>query len=697
MRLLVLAIATLGACTVEAGVASSRTLLQGHAARDTDGSGRPPRRHIPLSHVVHESHEPRHIEGWTRAERAVPVAILPMRIGLRQSNVDLGHEVLMNISNLTSPNYGKHMTSEEVIDFFAPAKESVDAVRDWLISEGVPAKKISQSANKQWIQFDATVADAERILHTSYHVYEHDESGIRNIACTEYHVPRQIRHHIDYITPGIKLMNAGYDDKRMELARRRRRKRQNYEYDIAHVETDDADDIAMLRNPGSCTASTTPACVRAQYQIPNGTRAARGNELGIFQSLSQHYNQRDLDTYFSNVAPWIPNGTHPELRSINGAEGPTTNQMAAGEEADLDFEVAIPLIHPQRTVLWQTDDEWYQLDQQKATTKYTGFFNTFFDAIDGSYCRLHAFGETGDCKRDQCRDPEYPNPNADSGYQGQLMCGVYEPTNVIAISYSGVESVLPYSYMQRQCLEILKLVLQGVTVVESSGDHGVGGKRNDPKAGCLGPNRDIFSPRTMSNCPYVLSVGATVLVNDTCRGPGKYKEVAPTYFASGGGFSNVFPTPIWQRRHVDNYLFRANVSHLGYVGGGNNFSHVGVEPGKLFNKAGRGYPDVAALGDNYLVHMQGFSDHLGGTSVAVPIWASILTLINEERLARGKGTVGFVHQVLYDHPEVFTDITTGSNPGCGSNGFAVHKGWDPVTGLGSPIYPRLLRLFLSLP
>jgi tripeptidyl-peptidase-1 len=35
-----------------------------------------------------------------------------------------------------------------------------------------------------------------------------------------------------------------------------------------------------------------------------------------------------------------------------------------------------------------------------------------------------------------------------------------------------------------------------------------------------------------------------------------------------------------------------------------------------------------------------------GTSVATPVWASILTLINEERLAAGKSTVGFVQQVL---------------------------------------------------
>lgn len=92
MRLFLLAIA--GAIAVEAGVASSRTPARGHAVRDASSSAG---RRIPPSHIVHERHEPRHTEGWTRAERADQDAILPMRIGLKQSNVDLGHELLMNL------------------------------------------------------------------------------------------------------------------------------------------------------------------------------------------------------------------------------------------------------------------------------------------------------------------------------------------------------------------------------------------------------------------------------------------------------------------------------------------------------------------------------------------------------------------------------------------------------------------------
>jgi len=59
--------------------------------------------------------------------------------------------------------------------------------------------------------------------------------------------------------------------------------------------------------------------------------------------------------------------------------------------------------------------------------------------------------------------------------------------------------------------------------------------------------------------------------------------------------------------------------------------------------------------------------------------------------------VGFVNPVLYAHPEMFNDITLGDNPGCGTNGFEAVPGWDPVTGLGTPNFPKMLEVFLSLP
>lgn len=43
------------------------------------------------------------------------------------------------------------------------------------------------------------------------------------------------------------------------------------------------------------------------------------------------------------------------------------------------------------------------------------------------------------------------------------------------------------------------------------------------------------------------------------------------------------------------------------------------------------------------------------------------------------------------------DIVQGNNLGCGTNGFLTAPGWDPVTGLGTPDYPKMLKFFLNLP
>lgn len=273
----------------------------------------------------------------------------------------------------------------------------------------------------------------------------------------------------------------------------------------------------------------------------------------------------------------------------------------------------------------------------------------FFDALDGSYCTSSAYGETGNCDKPECLDPVYPDPNP-GGYQGELQCGVYEPTNVISVSYGGGEGDLPDYYLRRQCDEILKLGLQGVTVVMSSGDSGVGSYAGDAGLanGCAGPDGTVFYPSSDASCPYVLSVGSTQLdrtggnssrLGSACN----LKEVATARFASGGGFSNVFETPEYQKRDVEKYFERVDLDFVGYKHAGNNFSDVGDGVYKI---GGRGYPDVSAIGDRFVVRADSAWGTIGGTSLSAPLWAAFLTLVNEERIAAGKGTVGFVNPVL---------------------------------------------------
>jgi len=67
---------------------------------------------------------------------------------------------------------------------FAPAPEAVAAVRAWLEESGIQG--VSQSVNKQWLQFDTAVEKLEALFMTQYHEFVHEESGGVHVACDEY-------------------------------------------------------------------------------------------------------------------------------------------------------------------------------------------------------------------------------------------------------------------------------------------------------------------------------------------------------------------------------------------------------------------------------------------------------------------------------------------------------------------------------
>ncbi|KAI0123235.1 peptidase S8/S53 domain-containing protein [Xylariales sp. AK1849] len=648
------------------------------------------KRDVPVTHGLHERQEPHWASRWVKRRKIPGQTILPVRIGLAQSNLTVGERRLREISDPGSRNYGRHLSTDEVIEMFAPTTVAVEAVKDWLVGAGCTAE-VSLSPNRQWIQFDAEARWVEELLFADFFEYEHRFSGIKTIAVKEYHVPRNLSHHVDYITPSIRLRASPNN---VTGLRKRTKGATNTGFIADSV---DATGGPPALNSRACDTYLTTACIRSQYYIQkNSISAIPGNELGIFEGSDQHYSKKDLDTFFANLYPSIPQGTYPEERLIDGAIGsvedvPNYNQSDAGTEANLDIEAAWPLIWPQRTVLFQADDEYYEVNQTSAETPYLGYWNTFFDAIDGSYCTDSSDGETGDCTTADCLDPIYPNPD---GYEGQLQCGIYRPTNVISISYSGGEADLPASYIRRQCHEIMKLSLQGVTVVESSGDYGVASYPGDAgmENGCAGPDGTIFYPAADVTCPYVLAVGATQL-NHVSPNSTDYYESALSY--SGGGFSNYFDAPLWQENAVSNYFSELNgtLGFAGYDNPGVNFTDAGSG---VYRTKGRAYPDVSAVGEHYEIFSAGKWGRASGTSLSAPIWAAVLTLVNERRLAANKSTVGLVHPVLYAHPEVFNDITKGSNPGCNSTGFPAAKGWDPISGLGTPNFPKLINLFLSL-
>lgn len=164
--------------------------------------------------------------------------------------------------------------------------------------------------------------------------------------------------------------------------------------------------------------------------------------------------------------------------------------------------------------------------------------------------------------------------------------------------------------------------------------------------------------------------------------PTQPEEACESVIYSGGGFSNVFQLPSYQSSAVKSYFK----------------NHLPSYSSAQYNNSQqtRGFPDISANGANYVVTVDGGFSLVFGTSASSPTLGSILTLINEARFNIGKGSLGFINPVAYAHPEIFNDITQGGNQGCGTPGFTSVSGWDPVTGLGTPNFPKMLPVFLAL-
>ncbi|KAF2862115.1 tripeptidyl peptidase-like protein [Piedraia hortae CBS 480.64] len=233
---------------------------------------------------------------------------------------------------------------------------------------------------------------------------------------------------------------------------------------------------------------------------------------------------------------------------------------------------------------------------------------------------------------------------------------------VISTSYGDDEQTVPESYARRVCAGLAQLGARGITVLFSSGDYGVGktGTCKSTKDG-----QDMFLPAFPAGCPWVTTVGGTANFNP---------ETAVTRYASGGGFANYFPTPAYQKNTIDAYI-----------------KSLGGKYDGLYNKTGRGYPDVAAQGNRDVIVYNSRVRTIGGTSASSPTMAGVLTLVNDALIAAGKPPLGFINPMLYKSTyKTFTDVTIGSSFGCGTDGFPATTGWDAVTGFGTPNFKKLL-------
>jgi kumamolisin len=246
----------------------------------------------------------------------------------------------------------------------------------------------------------------------------------------------------------------------------------------------------------------------------------------------------------------------------------------------------------------------------------------------------------------------YFAPNTDAGFVDAVAAAAHATPTPVAMSISWGQSEDAWTAQARTALDdaVVDAVALGVTVTAAAGDNGSTDGQTD------GAQHVDFP----ASSPHVLACGGTrleasggVIDTETVWNDGAGGG------ATGGGVSDVFAVPEWQRG-------------------------VGV-PAASGAAGGRGVPDVAAVADprtGYEVLVDGQRTVIGGTSAVAPLWAALVA-----RIVQSTGRpLGLAQPALYAAPTAFHDVVTGTN-----GAYRAAPGWDACTGLGSPDGAALLR------
>lgn len=362
------------------------------------------------AHHKYEIHEQRNIHptGWQKGERLDQQTILPVRIGLRQRNLDNIDHLLLQVSDPQSSNYGQHWSIDQVQSAFAPSKETREIVSQWLWSSGIALDRLGHDKGSGgWISFDATVAELETLFQTQYYRWTHPQAkngAFQPAVAHSYSLPSHIRPHVDFITPTlhfdakldrknnnflkreIKTDRSSSSPSEKEVHKRHRRIKSHLRIGsklspavIKHLSHD-----AALESKADylsiCSEVITPDCLRVLYNIPKlsyKTKVSSKNTFAVAGYSPNMYLTSDLKAFFGNYS------THqvqskPTFVSIDGG-GNHYNNVAAPEyygEATLDLSYSMTLLNPIPISIYQVGDG---IENPS--------FNDLLDAFDASYCK----------------------------------------------------------------------------------------------------------------------------------------------------------------------------------------------------------------------------------------------------------------------------------------------------------------------
>lgn len=175
---------------------------------------------------------------------------------------------LYDLSTPTSPNYGKWLSKDEIVNnYLAVHQDHIDAVQKFLVEHGVKNIRISDLKDKIFVKMPAALA--EKVLDTEFAMFrstDHKRITIPRII-KGYSLPAEIARYVALVDDIVRFPNVAGPLK-----------------GSAPASSDNGSGDASLFTCGSgCTNMVSPTVLSQTYNIPYplATSVASGSSVAV--------------------------------------------------------------------------------------------------------------------------------------------------------------------------------------------------------------------------------------------------------------------------------------------------------------------------------------------------------------------------------------------------------------------------------
>jgi len=614
--------------------------------------------------------EPALPSGWASQfpEATVREEVFKVTLAVREQNMDRIREMALEVSTPDSSTYGQYLTQAQIDEITAPTAADVTAVRSWLAAEQFEGDVVEAQGGRLFV-LTAPATAMGALLKTEFRRVTNAATGQTTLRASSFALP----------TATAAAVAAVFGVHGLPLPSKH-----------SQVAATTAD-IPLV----------TPAVIASTYNVA-GVVVDRSDKSRNRQAVAEFQGNgmesANLVTFFKNEVPEAQAGDDVVSKFV----GDPGADKTASTEGSLDIEFIMGIAPGIKT------EFWYYSGQDFCGDLITWSYSVLATK-DGPLVHSVSYGFQGDLTQLGCPDASVATIEAnfakvaargitlvfasgDSG-SGYTSGADYAACNTKAdfhqnTAHVGTVSSFSKEWDAGECCDFSK----GVAFTFSpSGRQGnctffsaVTGNVSAPGSVSGDVILGKLWPSWPASSPWVTSVGATSFDGQKVGG----EEVASAQFGSGGGFSTRFaqsPNATWQSAMVATYIKGAPQ----------------LPPAGSFPPLGRATPDVSALGEDYHVYVGNISGYVGGTSASAPAFAALISLLNEARLQAKMPAMGFLNPFVYKNADAFNDVFKGANaigrpfaagkpPPTLKFGYNCTKGWDPVTGVGTPKFGKLL-------